>query len=161
GPDFFDAARFQGENDFGEIQPLYLGQFLRGSLEMVALCPKPQAIARRRPASTPGPLLRGSAADFFDEQSVDSAIRVKRRNARQFISGQVPDGVVVATDRFRQVLDRNWKGTTARTQDRARSQVFLQEARIQSCGHDGEFQIETRRCLELKGASERDVAVEM
>ena len=27
--DFFDAARFQGENDFGEIEPFHLGQFLR------------------------------------------------------------------------------------------------------------------------------------
>src|SRR5205085_1284750 len=84
-----------------------------------------------------------------------------RRDAREFIGGQVPDGVVVATDWFRQVLDRNWKGAPARTQHRARLQVSLQEARIQSCGHDGEFQIETRGCLELESASESDVTIEM
>src|SRR2546426_12620643 len=60
---------------------------------MVALRPKPQAMARRRPAGAPGPLLRGSAADFFDQQSVDSAIRVEPRDARQTAVDHDPDPV--------------------------------------------------------------------
>ena len=81
--DFFDAARFQRENDFGKIEPFYLGQFLRRAIEMLALRPKPQAMARRRPAGATGALLRGSAADFFDEQGVDAAAGVEPRDARE------------------------------------------------------------------------------
>src|SRR5438477_1520736 len=103
----------------------------------------------------------GSADLVFSGHEDEHVAFGIRSDALEFISGQVPDGVVVATDRFRQVLDRNWKGATARTQHGARFQVSLQEARIQSCRHDGEFQIETGRCLELEGASESDVTVEM
>ena len=38
---------------------------------------------------------------------------------------------------------------------------ILEKARIQGRGHNGEFQVGTRRGLELEGARERDVAVEM
>ncbi len=246
--DFFDAARFQRENDFRQIEPFHLRQFLRRAIEMLALRPKPQAMARRGSSGAAGALIGGSAADFFDEQGVDAAARIEPRDARQaavdhdldsidrersfghvrrddgpaflimgergvllrrrqfaverqddksiahprsadggdgpadlvfsghedehvafgprrdafeFIRGQIPDRIAVAADRFRQVFDRDRKGAAARSQDGARLQIFLQKARIQRRGHDGEFEIGARRRLELEGAGERDVAVEM
>ena len=76
-PDFFDAARLQGEHDFGEVEPFHFGQFLRRPVEMFALGPKPQAMARRRPTRAASALIRRSAADFLDQQRVDSAPRIE------------------------------------------------------------------------------------
>jgi hypothetical protein len=83
GSDFFDAARFQRENNFSEIEPLHLRHFLGRPLEMLALRPKAKTMTRGRPSGAAGALIRGSAADFFDEQSVDAAAGVEPRHARK------------------------------------------------------------------------------
>ena len=84
-----------------------------------------------------------------------------RRDALELIGGEVPDRVAVAADRFRQVFDLDRKGAAARAQDGAGLQIFFEKARVQGRGHDGEFEIGARGGLELEGASEGDVAVEM
>ena len=98
---------------------------------------------------------------YFPGMKMSTSPSVRGATRSKFVGGEVPDGIAVAADRLRQVFDLDWKGATARTQDGARRQIFLQKARIQGRGHDGEFQIGARRRLELERASERDVAVEM
>src|ERR1700676_2719394 len=60
---------------------------------MLTLCPKPQAMARRRSAGATGPLLRGSAADSFDEQCVDAPAGVEPGNASKAAIDHDPDSV--------------------------------------------------------------------
>ena len=91
--DFLDAARLQRENHLGQIEPFYLGQFLRRALEMFAFRPKPQAIAGGGAAGATGPLFRGSAADFFHQQGVDAAPRVEPCDARKAAVDHDPDSV--------------------------------------------------------------------
>src|SRR5437588_6188072 len=50
---------------------------------MFALGPKTETSARRGPPGAAGALICGSAADFFDEQSVDTAPRIESGDARQ------------------------------------------------------------------------------
>src|SRR5437868_12683466 len=59
--DLFHTARFQSENDFGEIKPLHFGQFLRRALDVFAFRPEPQTMARCRASRASGALIGRSA----------------------------------------------------------------------------------------------------
>ena len=48
---------------------------------MLAFGPQPDANAGRGAAGPAGPLVGGGATDFFDEQGVDSAMRIEAGNA--------------------------------------------------------------------------------
>ena len=87
---------------------------------------------------------------------------VRGASAFQFIGGQIPDRVAVAAHRFRQVFDRRpERRDRLELRSTHGSRYFSKEAGVEGGGHDRELQIGTRRRLELQGAGERDVAVEM
>ena len=75
-------ARLQGEHDFGEVEPLHLGQLLRGPVVMLALGPQPHAAARRGAARAARALLGAGAGDALDEQRIDAAVRIEARDLR-------------------------------------------------------------------------------
>jgi hypothetical protein len=79
----------------------------------------------------------------------------------QLVRGEVPDRVAIAADRLGQVFDLDRKGAAGGTQDGTRRQIFLEEARIQGCGHHGEFEVGARGRLELKRAGQGNVAIKM
>src|SRR6476620_543967 len=79
----------------------------------------------------------------------------------QFIRRQVPNRIVIAAGRFRQVFDVDWKSAAGGSENRTGRQIFFQRARIQRRGHDSEFQIGTGAGLKRQGARKGDVAVEM
>ena len=77
----FDARGLQCQHDFGKIEPLDLGQFLRRPFVVFRLRPQPHALARRRSSCASGSLIGARLADFFNQQRVDAAIRIVTRNA--------------------------------------------------------------------------------
>src|SRR5438067_5258573 len=60
---------------------------------MFALGPEPKATTRCRASGAARPLIGGSTADFFDQQSVDSAPRIEPRDPRQTAVEHNPDAV--------------------------------------------------------------------
>ena len=77
------AARLQGQDDLGEIEPLHFRQFLRGPVEVLALRPQAHAAARRGASRPARALVRARPADLLDEQRIDAAIRIESRHPRQ------------------------------------------------------------------------------
>ena len=53
------------------------------------------------------------------------------------------------------------KARPAEVRSRTGGEIFFEKARIQGRRHDSEFQIGARRRLELEGAGQGDVAIEM
>jgi hypothetical protein len=78
-----DAARLEREQRAAEFEPADFRQRLRGTLLVLALGPKPDAVTGRGAARAAEPLLRRGAADLFDEQRVDAAMRIEPRHARE------------------------------------------------------------------------------
>src|SRR6516164_5202410 len=81
--DVFDAARFQRENHFGQIEALHFRYFMGGARLLLVRGPKAQALAGSGAPSAAGALIGGGSADFFDQQSVDAAIRIVTGNSRE------------------------------------------------------------------------------
>ena len=78
-----DAAGFQGQDDFGEVEALDLGEFLGGAVGVLAFRPEADAEAGGGAAGAARALVGGGAADFFDEQGVDAAIGIEAGDAGQ------------------------------------------------------------------------------
>jgi hypothetical protein len=55
----------------------------------------------------------------------------------ELIGGEVPDGIAIAADRFGKIFDFDRKLSTARGEEDARIQIFLEQAGIEGRGHDG------------------------
>ena len=109
-----------------------------------------------------GPDGGDGAADLVFARHEDEHVAFGvRGDALELIGSEVPDGIAVAADRFREVFDLDGKLAAARGEDGAGLEIFLEQAGIERRGHDGEFQVGARGGLELEGASEGDVAVKM
>ena len=78
-----NAARLERQQRPAEFQPPDFGQRLRRALLLLALGPKPDAVAGRGAARAAEPLLGRGAADLFDEERVDPAMGIEPGHARQ------------------------------------------------------------------------------
>src|SRR5262245_12190050 len=82
-PEILNAGSLQRQHYFGKIKTFDLRQFLRRTFVLFRLRPQPHAFSRRGSARAPGSLRRARAADLFNEQSVDAAVRIVSRHAGQ------------------------------------------------------------------------------
>ena len=77
----------------------------------------------------------------------------------EFFGGDVPDWHI--SGGTRKIFDVHWKGAALRFEDDARGKIFFDAGDIKRGGHDDDEQIGSGSFLDLQGASESDVAVEM
>src|SRR5204863_5500497 len=91
--DVVNAACLQREDDLSQIEPLHLGQFLLGPIEVLAFRPKPEAMPGSGPSGAAGALLSRRATDLLDEQGVDPASWIKSRYPREPAVDYHPDSV--------------------------------------------------------------------
>ena len=89
----FDADGFEGEDDFGKIKAFDFGNFLLRPMAVFFAGPEAHADARSRTAGAASALVGGSLADFFDQESVDAAIRVVARNTSEAAVDDATDAV--------------------------------------------------------------------
>ena len=75
--DIFEAAGFESEDDFGEVEAFDLGQFLGGAFLVFAFCPEAEAEAWGGAAGATGALFGTGAGDAFGEESIDAAIGIE------------------------------------------------------------------------------------
>src|SRR5437868_11554519 len=86
-----NSGRFESQDDFSEVEPLYLRQFLLRSMGMLLLGPEAQANSRRRPSGASGALVGRSAADFLDQKRINAAIRIVARDPRNTAVDNAPN----------------------------------------------------------------------
>jgi len=82
-PRVLHAAGLERQDHLGEIQAFHFGKFLSGASRLLMLGPQAQAVPGGRASGSTGALVRGGAADLFDQQGVDAAIGIVTRNPRE------------------------------------------------------------------------------
>ncbi len=87
--------------------------------------------------------------------------RRRGSDARALPRGHLPDGLAVEIHRPRKVLNAYGKAAALRDQHVAGREVVAQGSRIERGRHHRDLQIGTRALLDLQGAREGDIPVEM
>ena len=102
------------------------------------------------------------AADFVGPRHEDQDVAGGlRRDPFAFARGDRPNGIVLEIHGFGQVFDFHRKSAPLGCEHLARREVVFQHRRVECRGHDDDLEIGPGGLLDLEGAGQRDVAVEM